>query len=119
MRVVALALALLVAAGAGTLWLRHDRRMRWAGLAAAVLGLALTPVAVAATRPDRLTAAASRSVHKGMSVDRVKAIAGRPAGSGEAVTRSGRVLDCLVYEAGAEDSPKLFCFDGDRLAAVQ
>ena len=49
-----------------------------------------------------------------MSRDEVRATAGRPAGGGEAVLRSGKRLRCLVY-LGASYDRYLYCFAGDRL----
>lgn len=109
-----MALALAIAIGAAAIWAARDRRVLGAGVAIGLAGLALTPVAVAQERTDTVSAATDRAIRIGMSRDEVRATAGRPAGGGEAVLRSGKRLRCLVY-LGASYDRYLYCFAGDRL----
>jgi hypothetical protein len=108
------ALALAIAVGAAAVWAARDRRPLIVGVLVGAAGLALTPMAIDRMRSDRLTPAADRAIHEGMSRDEVRAIAGRPAGSGEAERPSGERLSCLVY-FGAAPEPRAFCFAGERL----
>jgi hypothetical protein len=109
-----IALALAIAAGAAAVWAASDRRVLVAGVALAAAGLSLTPVAFAREQTTTVTAATDRAVRPGMTRDQVRAVAGRPAGTGEATRGTGERLPCLVY-LGPADARRLYCFTGDRL----